>query len=175
LIFLILGPPGSGKSTLAQAIVKRFERGMHIPIDELREWVVSGAAHPVPDWSDETGRQFELAERAAADIAARYFDAGFAVAIDHINNPAHLEERIVQTLAPRAVTRVMLVPSLEANLARNEARTNKDFDPSLLVRSIEGLNRTCSEFEDPYWMKIDNSELGVEETIDRILSSSALY
>lgn len=41
--------------------MNRFERGFHVPIDDLREWVVSGCAHPI-GWTDETTRQFLLAE-----------------------------------------------------------------------------------------------------------------
>jgi predicted ATPase len=170
MIFLIVGAPGSGKTTLARALMQRFDRGIHIPVDDLREWVVSGCAHPTPEWTDETAVQFELAERSSADLAARYFDAGIAAAIDHIANPDHLEERIVSALAPRPVLRVMLVPTLEVNLDRNASRKNKEFDPGLLVKSIHGLHRACLEYDNSDWIKIDNSSLSVEGTVDLILA-----
>ena len=47
-IFLLSGTPGAGKSSVATALMQHFEFGLHIPVDDLREWVVSGLADPVP-------------------------------------------------------------------------------------------------------------------------------
>ena len=60
-LFLITGAPGAGKSVTAAALMQRFPFGLHIPVDELREWVVSGISQPVPEFTEETGRQFRLA------------------------------------------------------------------------------------------------------------------
>jgi predicted ATPase len=89
-IYFLTGAPGAGKSTLAVALLRHFEFGIHIPVDDLREWVVSGISHPLP-WTDETSRQFILAENAACDLAIRYQDAGFAVVIDHCHNLGSFE------------------------------------------------------------------------------------
>ena len=83
-LFLITGTPGAGKSVTAAALMRRFPFGLHIPVDELREWVVSGISQPVPEFTEETARQFRLARSAAAQVAALYTDAGFAVAIDDV-------------------------------------------------------------------------------------------
>ena len=60
-LFLITGAPGAGKSATAAALMRRFPFGLHIPVDDLREWVVSGISQPVPEFTEETGRQFRLA------------------------------------------------------------------------------------------------------------------
>ena len=39
---LILGMPAAGKSTVARALMARFARGLHLPVDDLRNIVVSG-------------------------------------------------------------------------------------------------------------------------------------
>ena len=43
--------------------MRRFPFGLHIPVDDLREWVVSGISQPVPEFTAETGRQFHSGAR----------------------------------------------------------------------------------------------------------------
>ena len=101
-LFLITGAPGAGKSVTAAALMRRFPFGLHIPVDELREWVVSGISQPVPEFTEETGRQFRLARTAAAQVAALYADAGFAVAIDDVIHEPDVQACLTDVLAPRA-------------------------------------------------------------------------
>lgn len=58
--FIVTGTPGAGKTSVGKALLQQYEFGIHIPIDDLREWVVSGIAHLLPAWTDETTRQFWL-------------------------------------------------------------------------------------------------------------------
>lgn len=161
-IFLVSGPPAAGKTTLCGALLARFARGLHLPVDELRGWVVAGMADSVP-WTDETERQFRIAEDAAADVARRYRAAGFAVAIDHCRNPRRLDELGLDA------TKVLLMPDLETNLRRSHARTNKPFDPHLLDETIDYTNRHYRDGVPPGWTVIDNSAMTVEETVERLL------
>ncbi len=167
-ILILNGPPAAGKSTLARAILEKFERGIHIPVDDLREFVVAGIAHPV-GWSEETSRQFALAEQTAADIAIRYYDAGFSVAIDHLHNPASIEENIVARLHPRPVKRLMIAPTKEINLRRNQERTTKPFSHEILIKTIETIHDQALTEPLPDWIRIDNSDLSIDETVERIL------
>ncbi len=100
-LFLITGTPGSGKSTAARSLMQRFPFGLHIPVDDLREWVVAGIAHPVPEFTEETARQFQLARTAAAGIVALYAGAGFAVALDDVIHEPDAETYVAAPLAPR--------------------------------------------------------------------------
>lgn len=170
-IFFLTGPPAAGKSTLAKAILQRYEFGIHIPVDDLREWVVSGIAHPM-GWTDETTRQFGLAENAACDLAIRYQDTGFAVAIDHCQGPPTLDKLIEDRLNERHVIKIAVVADLETNLRRNIERTNKDFDHTVLVKTIETLNPLyqTEPIHEQGWIVFDNSEVGVEAAIDRLLA-----
>ncbi len=172
-IFWISGPPAAGKTTLCEAILREFNFGFHLAVDDLRTWVKSGLSESVP-WTDETERQFQIAEAAACDVAARYQDAGFAVTIDHCRNMPTLERAIVANLSGRRVVRVCLMPDLEANLERNATRTNKPFGPDLLVDTIKWTNANYRNEVPAGWTVIDNTRLTVPETVKRVLALAGL-
>ena len=174
-LFVITGTPGSGKSATAAALMRRFPFGLHIPVDDLREWVVAGIAHPVPEFTEEACRQFRLARNAAAQVAAIYADTGFAVAIDDVVHEPDAETCFVAPLAPRTVYKVLLQPPVEVALARNAGRTNKRFDSFMLNETIRGNHRSLSVANRPEarWIVIDNGELSPEQTVDAILEQYA--
>jgi predicted ATPase len=173
-VFIISGGIGAGKTTISERLMGRFPRGVHIPVDSFRSFVVSGYADPTEPWSDETDLQFRLAREAAADMAARYAVASFAVAIDDILAPDETERCFVSRLPGARVHRVFLQPSLETALSRNAIRTNKSFDTSVLTETLRLVHGRISAF--PYaekgWQVIDTSDLTVEETVDLILAGA---
>lgn len=169
-IFVITGSPAVGKSTFADALMKRFPLGLHLPVDQLREFVVSGIAHPM-EWCDETTRQFKLAEEGAADLAIRYNDAGFAVAIEGCQAPPNLNELVATRFAGRPVLKIALVTDLETNHRRNRERTNKNFDHRVLTKSIDNLNPLYRTYDlsSEGWIIIDNSADGIGAAVDAAL------
>lgn len=169
-IIWITGPPASGKSTLCEAILKEFDLGFHLRVDDLRTWVASGLAESVP-WTNETERQFQIAEAAACDIAGRYQDGGFAVAVDHCRNLPTLERAISLNLLNRRLVKVCLMPDLETNWMRNATRTNKPFGPELLVETIAYTNTNYRNEIPSGWLVIDNTECSVAETVSIVLEA----
>jgi shikimate kinase len=166
VIFVVSGSPGAGKSSVSRALAQRFPRGVHVPLDDLRELVVSGIAHPVPDWTDETTRQFRLARKNASCIAQNYAREGFVVALDDVIVPP---DDPFSSLEPH---RVLLRPNLETLLSRSATRTNKDFDPSFLETTIRGLHDALEDVPAralENWFVLDSSALTLEQTVDRIL------
>jgi tRNA uridine 5-carbamoylmethylation protein Kti12 len=168
-IYIITGPPGSGKSSLCAELIRRFERGAVVPIDDIRQWVKSGLADAVP-WTDETENQFQVAEHIAMDTAVRYVEAGFTVCLDHCRNLPRWNQLIETHLASQKVIRVCLLPRLEINQRRNRERKNKDFPPEILTETIDFTHQQFTSTSHHRWLVLDNSQLDVVQTVERILS-----
>ena len=167
-IFLITGTPGAGKSSVSKGLMQRFTFGIHLPVDDLRELVVSGIAHPVPEWTAETGRQFGLARQAAVAMAKLYAEAGFAVAIDDIIYPEDAQKEFIEPLQGYDVYKVLLQPGSDTALQRNISRTNKAFDTTILNAVIFSIHNALADRDFTGWLVIDNSQLTLEETVSYI-------
>ena len=113
-IFLLTGTPGSGKSSVARALLQRFEFGLHLPVDDLREFVVSGIAHPVPTLTQETGRQFRLARMGTAMTAKLYAANHFAVVIDDVISSEDVSGLFEVAFVEFEFRKIMLAPRLES-------------------------------------------------------------
>lgn len=170
-IFVITGTCGAGKTTVSTALMRRFELGLHIPIDDVISWVVSGAARPFGHAARETKRQFVLARQAARQTAELYADAGFAVAIDDIIRPPSVREHFERPLAPRQLYKVRLRPDVTVALARNATRPNKGFPAKVLEDVIHTVQvrQDSADYDAAGWYTLDSSHLTVGETVDHIL------
>lgn len=156
--------------------MREFERSLHIPMDNLREWVKSGFSYPLFDWRGETNEQFLLARENAAHMARRYADRGYAVAIDDLIFPRDVPVSFAEPLADHQLHRALLHPPLETALERNARRTSKDFDPSALEKRLRRIHRAVEEepFEEQGWIVVDNSDLTAEAAACQILRQTEL-
>lgn len=148
-------------------------RGLHIPVDDLRLWVIGGLADSVP-WTDETERQFQVAERAACAVTRTYLKAGFWVAVDHCRNLPRLNRMIGEGLFGLPVRKVLLLPPLEVCLARNEARTNKTFDPLVLVDTIVETHARYCESDQVGWEVVCDPDLSTDEIVAGLTNATGV-
>ena len=176
-IFLVVGAPAVGKSTVSRALARRFERSVHIPVDDLRDMVASGLILPSPDWSAGLVEQIGLARRSAVAMADRYSEAGFAVVLDDFwDPPGLLEYRELPEARP--LHRVLLRPPREVALERNYGRHGEDPVRPYLDEGIElvyGLYDAAGEqLDQEVWFVLDNTELSPDEAAGRILEAAGL-
>jgi predicted kinase len=169
-VFLITGVPGTGKSSLSRALMGQFPFGLHLPVDDLREWVVSGMAHPVPEFTPETQRQFDLARQSAGQTAEIYSRAGFAVAIDDVLGPA---DASAFGLAEQP-TKILLWADLDVILERNRLRQNKHFDPLTLEPVIRMLHagQNVEAYLQHGWQVVDTTRLTLEQGVEAVLQTT---
>ena len=174
-IFLVVGAPAVGKSTTSRALAARFERSIHIPVDDLRDMVVSGRVLPSPTWSQPLVEQIGLARRTAIASAIRYADAGFAVVIDDFWDPPGLVE-YDEVPADRSFHRVLLRPDREEALRRNFGRHGDD---PMRAYLDDGVHHVYDLLETPVaqarldqgdWLVLDTTQLPVDTAVDRILA-----
>jgi len=178
-IFLIVGAPAVGKSTISRALAARFDRSIHIPVDDLRHMVVAGLVLPDPAWGDPLVEQIGLARRTTIEAAIRYADAGFAVVIDDFWAPPGLLE-YDEMPAGRPFHRMLLRPDRDEAFRRNYGRHGEDPMRAFLDQGInlvyEALETEVARarLADGRWLVLDNTSLPVDAAIDRILEHAGI-
>ena len=177
-IFIISGVPASGKTTVSKALMQCFSKGVHISVDALRGYVVSGFVDfAYGDEAIEMQRQFKLARQNAALIAKTYAEASFAVAIDDVIFPAQAAAHYDDALIAYELYKVVLRPDLEINFARNERRSHDNAEYALLENIIEPIYDLfdLNELYAEGWHVIDSCKLTVAETVTEILDQVGCF
>jgi regulator of PEP synthase PpsR (kinase-PPPase family) len=175
-MFLLIGPPAVGKSSTSKALASKFSRSIHIPVDTMREMVVSGLVLPGLDWSPELVQQIRLARESAIHMAGIYQRAGFAVVIDDFFDPNHLAEYQALLNEP-GVHKFVLYPHQETAHARNFKRSGDDpardyIDVGIRV-VYQQLKISIDTLRNDGWFVLDTTDLSIEETVLEILKHSS--
>jgi len=170
-IFLIVGGPGVGKSTTSRALAATYDRGIHIPVDDLRHMVVSGLSLPGPDWSEELVRQLALARGAAIRMAIDYADAGFAEVLDDFYHPDGFAA--YEALLLRSGTHgIVLYPAPEEARRRNAARSPGEagmYIDVAITRAYGVISPAVGRLAAEGWLVLDTTDLDVDGSVEAIL------
>lgn len=173
-IFLIIGPPAVGKSTTSRALAARFPKSLHIPVDDLRNLVVSGLELPAAVWSAGMAHQLTLARTSAVQMALTYQAAGFMVAIDDFWDNHNFETDYRALLDHPSLHKIILFPGQTEAYQRN---LNRSGDSPARVYIDQGIQIVYQRLHPEIprlvgegWSAMDTTTLSVDEVVEAILA-----
>lgn len=176
-IFIVIGPPAVGKSSTSQALAARFPRSIHIPVDDLRNMVVSGILLPGAEWSNELAQQISLARTSVVQMALRYQNAGFAVIIDDFWDANHDLDYQALHNHPQ-LHRIVLFPDQEIAHQRNLQRSGEGPTRAYIDEGIRNvyqqLRAVRTSLMQQGWIVVDTTNMGIDETVLTILQRANL-
>jgi predicted kinase len=173
-IFLVVGAPAVGKSTTAHALAGRFPKSIHIPVDDVRDMVVSGLVHPGEDWGTDIIEQLTLARGIVVHMAKTYSQAGFVVAIDDFWDPNSRLMEYAELFREPNAHRILLYPSQQAAEERNRKRSGPNGETDYIAGGIhivyENLRTEVANLQREGWVIVDTTDKSIEATVDHILA-----
>jgi cytidylate kinase len=163
-VLLITGIQAAGKSTVAQRVAEQLPQSVHLRGDLFRRMVVSGRADMTPDPSPEALGQLRLRHRLTAEVADRYFEAGFTVVAQDILLGAHLTG-MAEAIRSRPLLVVVLAPQPDAVASREAGRAKNAYREYSVADLDGGLRRDTPRIG--LWL--DSTRQTPDETAAEIL------
>jgi len=173
-ITLISGPPAAGKSTLSAIVSRRSPKCILIPVDQLREMMVTGQMTPdnVDEDRGEFPRQFQWARSTAIYMAELYASNGVDVVIDDGCVPDMFADHYAPLVTNPSFRRILLMPRLDVQLDRIRQRGGP-WD-EVLVNRIPDIYEYLVPMSKEGWHVIDSSHMTIDQTVDEIVSHLAV-
>jgi chloramphenicol 3-O-phosphotransferase len=172
-ILFIIGAPAVGKTSTARAVAARFPRSIHIPVDDIRDMVVSGLVYPGA-WIPSLVEQLRLARQSVIQIARIYRSAGFTVVVDDFWDPNSQLEEYHELFSEPDVHNILLYPSQLTAEARLVQRSGSLYGNEYIAHGIqavyEHLNNNVHNLIEQGWLVLDTTDQTVDETANLIMT-----
>jgi predicted kinase len=172
-IFFLAGAPAVGKSTAARALAAQFPKSIHIPVDTIREMVVSGVIHPSDKWSPGLIEQLALARASVTQMAIAYNQAGFVVVIDDFWDPNSRLSEYERLFREPHVYKILLFPNQQTAEERNRKRAGFGNESDYIANGIRTvynhLQKEIASLELQGWIVEDTTDKTIEATVKHIL------
>ena len=173
-IYLIVGAPAVGKSTTAHALAGRFQKSTHIPVDDVRDMVVSGLVYPGDTWGADLIEQLVLARESVTQMAKTYSKAGFTVVIDDFWDPNSRLREYDALFQGAGFHKILLYPNQQAAEERNRKRSGPNGETDYIAGGIrlvyDNLRTEIENLRREGWMVVDTTDKTIKATVDHILS-----
>ncbi len=167
-IFLIVGPPAVGKSSTSRALAARYPKSIHIPVDDIRNMVVSGIRLPGADWNSDLMEQISLARRSVSLAALNYHEAGFVVVMDDFWDESRLSDYEALFSQPN-FHKIILLPGQTQAHQRNLKRSGEGPARAYIDDGIrivyQQLAEAAPQLPQEGWRVIDTTSMSVDETV----------
>jgi hypothetical protein len=160
-VVLFGGPAGAGKSTLARAWCATRSQAAHIELDEIRHLIISGLADP-QEPGDLQAAQYALSVEATCTLARTFARGGCDVAVDDLFEPDAFEHYWRPRLDGLQWRLIVLLPSLDATLARSSQREKR-----VREEDTQMQHSRCSTWDET--VRIDTTGLDVEKSFELVL------
>ena len=173
-IVLINGPIASGKTSVAQSLAKQWDKGVHLDVDIIRNFVKGGFIEEdiLYKNGDVIKDRFQLkiqAIKATIQVATFYVGAGYNV---FISDPIYLKEieDVYRTglsgVNDASVLYLYLQEDYSELMKRVRTRSTPENEPDSKVRHFCSL---FEAFDKTNWHVIPTNNLSKEEVLEAVL------
>ncbi|MGE3960878.1 MAG: AAA family ATPase [Dehalococcoidia bacterium] len=171
-VLILTGPPGAGKTSVALAICERFDRMLHVPVDDLRHWVRAGYRHP---WAGDAqaAEQLRMAADGAAAVARNAVGYRYSVIIDDVavGADAEIYRRALGGIDAE-VQLVTLLPSLDRCLERDATRVGASI-PDRVRALHQEFTSAIADGRQPGAILDTTADTNAQMTADRVQDAIA--
>ncbi len=161
-IIAITGPSGAGKTTVAEKLAKQYEKCVHIDVDLVKHFIVTGFIYGP---KSAGAAQWKLLGTNVGQLAKNFAMQGYLVIVNgYMEKSSRTEiDKFIEFS-----NKILLLPSVEENIKRDKGRTKEVRMGSKAVKTGQKYFRENGFYSD--FKIFDTSDDSIEKTIQKIKS-----